>query len=234
MQYDVTLLKGKLIKRYKRFMADIELENGSIITAHCTNSGSMKTVLEIGATVYVSPADNPKRKLKYTWEMIELNGQLVGINTSIPNKIGFEEISANNIPELAGYEIVKKEVKYGKNSRIDIYLEDPKLGIHYVEIKNVTLSYGNNLAEFPDSVTTRGTKHLHELIDMVKEGHKASMLYIIQRQDCHTFTTAKTIDPNYHQALLDAKKAGVNILAYDCKITPTSITLNNKINIDLT
>ena len=197
MKFHAPLVKGTLVKRYKRFMADVTLEDGSTVTAHCANSGSMLSVNEPGAEVWISPAANPDRKLKWTWELIRIGRSLVGINTSLPNAIVAEAIEKGKIPELAGYESLRREVKYGKNSRIDILLEDPKKGLCYVEIKNVTMrrDLKDGPLEFPDGVTSRGAKHLVELADMVAEGHRAVMLYLVQRGDGDRFEIAADIDP---------------------------------------
>ncbi len=229
MKFHAPLLKGRLIKRYKRFMADVELENGETVTAHCANSGSMLSVNEPGAEVWISPAKNPDRKLKYTWEMIRIGRSLVGINTSHPNALVYDAIAAGKVSELTGYADARREVKYGKNSRIDVLLEDDKKGLCYVEVKNVTMR--RNLkagapVEFPDGVTARGAKHLVELSDMVRDGHRAVMFYLVQRGDgAGGVTIARDIDPNYGEALDKARAAGVEILAYGCKLTPEGITL---------
>jgi sugar fermentation stimulation protein A len=229
MKFHAPLLKGLLIKRYKRFMADVELDTGETVTAHCANSGSMLSVNEPGAEVWLSPAQNPDRKLKFTWEMIRIGRTLVGINTSHPNAIVAEAIEAGKIAELKGYETLRREVKYGKNSRIDVLLEDPKKGLCYVEVKNVTMR--RNLkagapVEFPDGVTARGAKHLVELSDMVKQGHRAVMFYFVQRGDgAGGVTIARDIDPEYGKALDKARKRGVEIVAYGCKLTTQAITV---------
>jgi len=232
MKFPVPLLKGTLVQRYKRFMADIVLESGEEITAHCANSGSMLGVKEPGSEVWVSPADNPKRKLKYTWELIKVGKSFVGINTSLPNKIVQESIETGVVPELQGYATLRREVKYGKNSRIDILLEDDAKPDCYVEIKNVTLRR-DKLAEFPDAVTARGTKHLGELANQVKAGDRAVMYYLTQREDCDTFTVARDIDPTYAEALEMAMKAGVEVICYQCKLSPTEIKVVSRLNLEL-
>jgi len=229
MKFHAPLLKGRLIKRYKRFMADVELETGETVTAHCANSGSMLSVNEPGAEVWLSPAKNPDRKLKYTWEMIRIGRSLVGINTGHPNYLVSEAIEAGKVKELKGYESLRREVKYGKNSRIDVLLEDPKKGLCYVEVKNVTMRRdlkSGAPVEFPDGVTARGAKHLVELSDMVKEGHRAVMFYLVQRGDgAGGVTIARDIDPAYGAALDKARTQGVEIVAYGCKLTSDGITL---------
>ena len=179
MKFHAPLVKGTLVKRYKRFMADVTLEDGTVVTAHCANSGSMLSVNEPAAEVWISPAANPDRKLKWTWELIRIGKTLVGINTALPNAIVAEAIEAGKVAELTGYETLRREVKYGQNSCIDILLEDPKKGLCYVEIKNVTMrrDLADGPLEFPDGVTSRGAKHLVELADMVY-----SFLFV-QRRD---------------------------------------------------
>jgi sugar fermentation stimulation protein A len=226
MKFPDPLIRGILVKRYKRFLSDIELENGGVVTAHCANPGSMLSVNDTGAEVWLSPARNPERKLRYTWEMIRIGKHLVGINTALPNGLIEEAIRKNAIAELAGYDSLRREVKYGKNSRIDILLESPGKPPCYVEVKNVTMKRDRTAKgpyEFPDAVTVRGTKHLHELADMVKQGARAVMVYLAQRQDGKTFTVAGDIDPAYAEALKTAQKAGVEAICYGCKLTPREI-----------
>lgn len=237
MKFPNPLIKGTLIKRYKRFLADVTLETGEEITAHCANPGSMLGLKDPGSTVWLSPATNPKRKLKYSWELIETNDfnkkTLVGINTSLPNKLAEEAILNGTIKELLDYQNLKREVKYGENSRIDILLDNPEINEQkcYVEIKNVHLLRENNLAEFPDSVTARGAKHLKELSDMVKQGHRAVMFYLIQREDCTSFSLAEDIDKAYKDAFLKAIDTGVEAIAYKCKLTTTEIKVTKPVKI---
>jgi len=225
MKFETDLIKGKLVKRYKRFLADVELENGETVTAHCANSGSMLSVKEAGSTVWLSPSNNPKRKLKYTWELIEIAGHNVGINTSHPNKIVEEAILAGQIEELTGYEKLRREVKYGQNSRIDILLEDAAKPACYVEVKNVTLRRGDQ-ADFPDAVTARGAKHLRELGDMVEEGHRAVMFYLVQRPDCTLMDIARDIDPTYDSELKTAIKRGVEVICYQCRVGTDEVVVD--------
>ncbi|MEK9677579.1 MAG: DNA/RNA nuclease SfsA [Rhodospirillaceae bacterium] len=232
MNFPDPLIKGTLVKRYKRFLSDIVLESGEEITAHCANSGTMLSVNDPGSEVWVSPARNPDRKLKFTWELIRVGKSLVGINTALPNKIVQEAIEAGTVPELQGYAMLRREVKYGKNSRIDILLEDAAKPPCYVEIKSVTMRR-DKVAEFPDAVTARGTKHLGELADQVKVGSRAVMFYLIQREDCETFTLADDIDPAYAEALTVARKAGVEVLAYKCSLTPEEIKVVAPIALEL-
>lgn len=236
MKFPDPLIPGKLIKRYKRFLADVELTDGTVVTAHCANSGSMLCVKDEGAKVWLSPARNPDRKLKYTWELIKIGKALVGINTQWPNRIVEESIVAGKIPELDGYDSLRREVKYGKNSRIDLLLEDPKRRKCYVEVKSVTLRRGraaDDPLEFPDAVTARGTKHLGELSDMVRQGHRAVMMYLAQRGDGRRFTIAADIDPAYAEALDAAIKAGVEVLCYDCKLNVRGIELSAPVELAL-
>ena len=234
MEFLDPLIPGRLIKRYKRFLADVELVGGEIVTAHCANSGSMLNVKEPGSEVWLSPARNPDRKLRYTWELIKINDTLVGINTALPNSIVEEAIIARKIPELEGYASLRREVKYGKNSRIDILLEDLSLPKCYVEVKNVTLKRGlgeANLVEFPDSVTARGAKHLAELSDMVAQGYRSVMLYLVQRQDGDAFTIAADIDPAYKTALDKAMSTGVEILCYQCTVDTKKIEVSKSLKL---
>lgn len=224
MNFNTPLLQGTLIKRYKRFMADIQLDSGDEITAHCPNSGAMWGVKDPGLRVWVSEATNPNRKLKYTWEMVEVDGALIGVNTSHPNALVEEGIQSGVITELQGYATLKREVKYGVNSRIDILLDDPSKGKCYVEVKNVHMMRTPGLVEFPDSVTERGAKHMGELAQMVKDGHRAVIVYLVQRSDGTTFKTASDIDPKYHEACVAAFATGVEPLVYDCHMTPQGIT----------
>jgi len=230
LKFEKELVHGKLIKRYKRFLADIELDTGEVVVAHCTNSGSMKSCLENGAEVYLTPVDDPKRKTKFTWEMIKINGDWVGINTGNPNKLAFEAISNGEIPGLDGYTTVKREVKFG-DSRFDVYAENEQEKC-FVEVKNVSMKE-NEYALFPDAVTTRGQKHLKTLMEVKKQGMRAVMLYIIQRSDVQIFAPAKEIDPAYAELLKEAQTAGVEIFPMQAKVTPTEITLSKKLPFEL-
>ncbi len=228
MNFPARIQKGKLIKRYKRFLADIDL-NGEIITAHCANSGSMMGVKDEGSAVWVTAAQNPNRKLKWDWQVIEIGGAKACINTALPNSIVEEAILAGDIADLSGYASLRREVKYGQNSRIDILLEDEDRPKCYVEIKNVTLSRTAGLAEFPDSPTARGTKHLRELADMAREGHRAVMFYLVNRDDCSSFKLADDIDPHYAAEYVHAKSVGMEILVYSTDIKVNSITLDKSL-----
>ena len=230
MKFEKELVHGRLIKRYKRFLADVELDSGEIVVAHCTNSGSMKSCLENGAEVYLTPVDDPKRKTKFTWEMIKINGDWVGINTGNPNKLAYEAISNGEIPGLKGYTTVKREVKFG-DSRFDVYAENETEKC-FVEVKNVSMKE-KEYALFPDAVTTRGQKHLKTLMEVKKQGMRAVMLYIIQRSDVQLFAPAKEIDPAYAGLLKQAHKAGVEIFPMQAKVTPLEITLSKKLPFEL-
>jgi len=235
MKFEHKLLRGTLIKRYKRFLADVRLDDGTIVTAHCANSGSMMGLKDAGTIVWLSPATNPKAKLNYKWELLEAGGSLVGINTSLPNRLVEEAISNGSITELEGYHNLRREMKYGKNSRIDIFLSGSTLGDAdcYVEVKSVTLSRQKNIAEFPDSVTLRGTKHLQELSQMVMDGHRAMMVYLVQRNDCTEFRIAADIDPAYAAALDAALYNGVEAVCYGCNLTCKEIIVKQRIPIRL-
>jgi sugar fermentation stimulation protein A len=232
MQFPDPLIRGRLIKRYKRFLSDHEIDGGAVVVAHCANPGAMLGLDEPGSEVWLSPARNPARKLKYSWELLRVGDSLVGINTALPNGIVAEAIEAGKIPELSGYDSQRREVKYGKNSRIDILLEDHSKPPCYVEVKNVHLKR-HGRAEFPDSVTARGAKHLRELADMVAEGARAVMVYLVQREDCDSFAIAGDLDPTYAEAFARARAAGVEAICYSCKLTTQSITLDRALPLDL-
>ena len=225
MRFPDPLVRGRLVKRYKRFLSDIALDGGEMVTAHCANPGSMLGLDGPGSEVWLSPARNPARKLRFSWELIRVDGSLVGINTALPNAIVAEAIEDGRIPELAGYDSLRREVRYGENSRIDILLEGGARPPCYVEVKNVHLKR-HDLAEFPDSVTARGAKHLREMATMVASGCRAVMVYLVQREDCPGFAIAGDIDPAYAAALESARAAGVEALCYCCKLTTEAITLD--------
>lgn len=235
MKFPSPLIRGRLVKRYKRFLADVVLDDGRAITCTCPNTGSMLGLTEPGSIVWLSESDSPTRKYRFTWQMIE-NGisgtpALVGINTQHPNKLVTEAIEAGRIAPLKGYASLKREQKYGANSRIDILLEDDNKGRAFVEIKNVHLMRSPGHAEFPDSITERGAKHLRELAQMVQQGHRAVMLYLVQRADARRFTIAADIDPAYATAFKAATEAGVEALAYRCRLSASEIVLDAKIPI---
>jgi sugar fermentation stimulation protein A len=221
------LLRGTLIKRYKRFIADVKLRNGHIVTALCPNTGSMKSCSEPGRTVYLSRHNRPERKLKYTWELIEMPTSLVGVNTGIPNKLVKKSIEQGIIKELTGFNKIRSEVKYGKNSRIDILLENNNKKT-FIEIKNCTLME-KGVCYFPDAVTSRGLKHLIELQREVQSGNRAVMFYLIQRMDVTRFEPASHIDSAYSEELKKAYSNGVKILAYDVKIDTKEIAINKPV-----
>ena len=233
MHFPSPLLTGTLIQRYKRFLADVRLDDGSTVTATCPNTGSMMGLKEPGQRVWLSTSDSPTRKYRHTWEMVETDlgagPALVGINTGHPNKLVAEAVEAKRIKELAGYASLRREVKYGKNSRIDLLLEDPAKGMCYVEIKNVHMMRKAGFAEFPDSVTERGAKHLAEMSDMVREGHRAVMVFLIQRGDAKSLTLARDVDAGYGAAFDAAKAAGVETIAVRCKLSTAAITVDTTI-----
>lgn len=221
MQFETKLVHGKLIKRYKRFLADILLDDGLEITAHCTNSGSMKSCIEEGAEVYLTyHGENTNRKTLYTWEMIRINGKWVGVNTGNPNKLAFEIVAESKIKQLKGYTKVKREVKWG-DSRFDVYAENEHEKC-FIEVKNVTYKV-EDYALFPDAVTTRGQKHLETLVKLRKEGYRAVMLYIVQRTDIDFFGPATHIDPDYASKLLKAINNGVEVIPLMVNVEPTKI-----------
>ncbi len=236
MKLPAPLFKGTLIKRYKRFMADVALDNGETVTAHCANPGSMMGLTDPGTTVWLSKTDNPKRKLKYSWEILELKiaGQpaTVGINTNHPNALVSEAIESGLIAELGGYDTLRREVKYGRNSRIDMLLESDGKAPCYVEVKNVHLLRQPRLAEFPDSVTARGAKHLDELADMVESGARAVMVYLVQRDDADKLSLARDMDPYYAERFDAAIARGVEALCYDCTLSNEEITVNRRLVIN--
>ncbi|MBM3632127.1 MAG: DNA/RNA nuclease SfsA [Alphaproteobacteria bacterium] len=223
-------LPGHLIKRYKRFLADISLDSGEIVTAHCANPGALLGGTTPGLRVWASYNPSPNRQLSYDWQIVEMDNTMVGVNTSLPNKIAEEAILAEKITELTGYDTLKREVKYGNNSRIDILLSSPEKPPCYVEVKNVHLKRENG-AEFPDSVTTRGAKHLRELEDIAALGARAVMLYIIQRDDCSHFSFAADIDPIYAACAANAFTHGVEAYAYVCNVNQSGIFLHKSVPI---
>lgn len=236
MNFPSKLQRGTLLKRYMRFLADIRLDDGTEITATCPNTGSMMGLKALGSPVWVSTSDSLTRKYKHTWEIVETDlGQgrvFVGINTQHPNKLVEAAIVAGLVPSLAGYATLSREQKYGVNSRIDILLDDAKKGRAYVEVKNVHLSRTAGLAEFPDSVTERGAKHLVELGDMVAAGHRAVMCYLVQRNDCHSLSFAAEIDPGYVAAYVEAVKRGVEVVAVRCTVSPACIVADTLIPVN--
>jgi sugar fermentation stimulation protein A len=235
MRYPAPLIPATLIKRYKRFLADVMLPSGETVTAHCANPGSMIGLMPPGARVWLSRSDNPSRKLAHSWELIEVDlgsgAELVGINTSLPNALAAEAIAAGRIPELVGYANVRREVKYGKNSRVDFLLEGSGRAPCYVEIKNMHLMRAPGFAEFPDAVTKRGAKHLAELSDMVAAGHRAVMLFLVQIGSAQRFKVARDIDPAYGRAYDAARACGVEAIARRCRLSHDGIEVAEAISI---
>ena len=232
MRFAPLLISGRLIRRYKRFLADIDLDGIGLVTAHCANPGALLGGTTPGLRVWVSHSPSLTRKLAYSWQIVEMDNTLVGVNTSLPNILAAEAILDGRIPELGGYAVLKREVKYGQNSRIDWLLTHPQKPPCYVEVKNVHLKRGSG-AFFPDSVTTRGTKHLKELGDIAATGARAVMLYIIQRNDCSSLSFAADIDPVYAAAATHAFSQGfsrgVEALAYGCSVAPEGVEVNKKV-----
>lgn len=229
MEFATPLLPARLIRRYKRFLADVRLEDEREVTAHCANPGSMMGLAAPGTKVWLEPNDDPKKKLKFGWRLVDHeNGHFTGVDTSVPNRALKAALIAHQVPGLPAYDLVRPEVKYGENSRIDFLLSGDGPDT-YVEVKSVTLSRKKGLAEFPDSVTARGAKHLAELSKMVAQGHRAIMFYLVQRTDCQAMTLATDIDPTYAAAFADAKAAGVTAMAHSCAISPDAITLAGSI-----
>jgi sugar fermentation stimulation protein A len=230
MIYQPALIHGKLIRRYKRFLADVLLDDGSEIIAHCTNSGSMKSCLETGADVYLSPVNDDKRRTRFTWEMISINGDWVGINTSVPNKLAYEAIIAGVIPGFENITAVTREVSYG-NSRFDLFAECREEKC-FIEVKNVTLKQGG-YALFPDAITIRGQKHLKTLVEVKKAGMRAVMLYIVQRTDVVVFAPATEIDPVYALLLREAVREGVEVIVMQAKVSPLGIEIINQMPVEI-
>ncbi|MET0652946.1 MAG: DNA/RNA nuclease SfsA [Hyphomicrobiaceae bacterium] len=235
MRFPSPLIRGTLIQRYKRFLADVRLADDSVVTASCPNTGSMMGLTAPGSTVWLSQSDSPTRKYRHTWELVEVDlGKgplLVGINTGHPNKLVAEAIGARRVKALSGYPELRREVNYGRNSRIDILLQCAAKGLCYVEIKNVHLSRRHGLAEFPDSVTERGVKHLAEMSDMVRAGHRAVMVYLVQRSEATKLAFARDVDPTYGLAFDKAVAAGVEAIALRCRISTEEIVVDRAIPI---
>ena len=224
MEFTTPLIAARLIRRYKRFLADVRLPDGTQAVAHCPNPGSMMGMADEGIKIWLEPNDDPRKKLKYGWRLIEQDdGHFVGVDTGVPNRVVGPALLAHQIAGLPPYDAVRAEVKYADKSRIDFLLSDAV--DTYVEVKSVTLSRTAGLAEFPDSVTARGAKHLEALTQMVAQGHRAVMFYMVQRTDCAALSLAADIDPAYAAAFARATKAGVQVLAYDCEIDPKGVTL---------
>ena len=227
MNFEKILISGVFLKRYKRFFVDVKI-NGKIVTAHCPNTGSMMGLLNKGNKVWLSESNDPKRKLSYTLQIIEDGKNKVGVNTHLTNKIVYDALKNKLIPEFKSLDTIKKEVKFGKNTRFDFLLtkKDKKI---FIEVKNVTLSRRKGIAEFPDAITTRGQKHINELLKAKKGGYDIYLLYVIQRDDCNTFKLARDIDPNYSELLIKSVEKKLNVLCYDCKFSSKGIKINRKI-----
>ena len=229
MRFQTDLIPARLIRRYKRFLADARLEDGREITAHCANPGSMMGLADEGMKIWLEPNDDRKKKLKYGWRLVDHeNGHFTGVDTSVPNRTLKAALEAREIDGLGEYEVVRPEVKYGEKSRIDFLLQGSGPDT-YVEVKSVTLCREPGLAEFPDSVTKRGAKHLAELSAMVAEGHRAVMLYLVQRTDCSEMSLAGDIDPTYARAFTDARAAGVEMMCLGTKITPEGVWVEERL-----
>ena len=229
MRFPAPLIPATLIRRYKRFLADVALGSGETLTVHVANPGAMIGLSTPGARVYVSKSDNARRKLSHSWELVEVDlgsgPELVGVNTSYPNALVLEAIAAKQIPELDGYSLVRREVRYGRNCRVDFLLEDAHRPPCYLEVKNVHLMRQSRLAEFPDAVTARGVKHLDELVATAALGARAVMLFVIQIGSAERFTVARDIDPRYAQALDRARQSGVEALAWCCQVSADAISV---------
>ena len=230
MNFENKLISGQLVNRYKRFFVDVKIDK-KIVTAHCPNTGSMQGLLKKGNKVWLTKSNDPKRKLKYTLQIIESNGSKVGINTHLTNKIVFDALINNQIKNFKAVDI-KPEVKFGSNTRFDFLITE-SISKKFIEVKNVTLSRTNKLAEFPDSVTLRGAKHINELLKAKARGYDVYLIFVIQRDDCNQFSIARDIDPKYADLLSEAVKKKLNILCYDCKFSPNGIKLNKQIKINI-
>ena len=232
MRFATALTSATLVRRYKRFLSDHRLADGAVIKAHCANPGTMMGLNQPGMATWLSRATNPARSLPWSWELVKAGRALVGINTSHPNGLVADAIRDGAIAELAGYATLRREVRYGVDSRIDILLEDAGRPPCYVEVKNVHLSRRSGLAEFPDCVTARGAKHLRELAQVVADGGRAVMVYLVQRADCRSFALAADIDPGYAAALDEARAAGVETLCYQCNVKRSGIIVDRRLPFD--
>ena len=228
MRFQTPLVPGVLVRRYKRFLADVILEDGQEVTAHCANPGSMMGLADPGQRIWLEPNDDPRKKLKFGWRLVDHGGgHFTGVDTAVPNRVLRAALLAREVPTLDTFEAVRAEVPYGEKSRIDFLLTADGHRDTYVEVKSVTLSRTSGLAEFPDSITARGTKHLGELAEMVRQGHRAVMLYLVQRTDCDRMTLADDIDPAYATVWAAATRAGVETLALNCQISIQEVRLGN-------
>jgi sugar fermentation stimulation protein A len=229
MDFPSPLARGRLVSRYKRFFADVMLDDGTAVTAHCPNPGAMLGLNTPGLPAYVSRSDDPKRKLAHTLELIEVDGGLVGINTMLPNRLVGEALAAGAIPEVAGYASIRREVKYGEASRVDFLLEDPEKGRCWLEVKNCHLMRTPGLAEFPDCVAARSARHLRELSAMAAAGDRAAALFVVQRTDCETFSACAELDPAFAAALTEAAARGVEVLVYACDMSLAGVKIARRI-----
>ena len=230
MRFQTPLVPATLIRRYKRFLADCLLEDGREVTAHVANPGSMLGLKDEGLRIWLEPNDDPKKKLKWAWRLVEhTDGHFTGVDTGVPNRVLKAALMAGEVAGLDGYDLVRPEVKYGENSRIDFLLTGADRPDCYVEVKSVTLSRTPGPAEFPDSVTTRGAKHMADLAEVARSGHRAVIFYLVQRTDAREVTIAGDIDPTYAAAVRSALEAGVEPLAYGCRITPGGVTLGKRL-----
>ena len=231
MNFENKLITGLFIKRYKRFFVDVKM-GSKIVTAHCPNTGSMMGLLKKGNKVWLTKSDNPKRKLKYTLQIIEDQSSKVGINTHITNKIAFDALKNSIIEKFKNFETIRPEVNFGLNTRFDFLITEGKKK-SFIEVKNVTLSRKKGIAEFPDAITSRGLKHIEELLKASQKGYEIYLLFLIQRDDCNKFELAKDIDPKYCELLIKAVKKNLNVLCYDCKFSTKGIKLNRKIHFSI-
>jgi len=232
MEFAQELLRGELVRRYKRFLADVRLRNGRVVTCHCPNPGSMRGCLAEGAPVWLSRATHPRRKLRYTWELVEMGGVMICVNTIRANEVVAEAIGASRVARLTGYGEIRREVRYGEKSRVDLLLTGAA-GSCYVEVKSVTLGVGGRTSAFPDSVTERGARHLRELTAMVRQGHRAVLLFCSARTDTARVRPADEIDPRYGRALRQAVSAGVEVMAHRCEVSPEGIRLAEEVPVVL-
>ena len=233
MRIELPTLEGRFLRRYKRFFADVELPDGSVVTAHCPNTGSLLGCLEAGRRAILRDSQDPRRKLRYVFQAIEVGRTLVNVDTSLPNRVVYEALLAGELPELAGYDDVRREVAYGEGSRIDLLLARRRSRkLCYVEVKNTTLAEGRT-ALFPDAVTERGRKHLHELEGVVAQGHRAVQLFFVSRADVRRFVPADAIDPAYAEALRRAARAGVEVLAYSARVRPGTLQVHRRLPVEL-
>jgi sugar fermentation stimulation protein A len=231
MKFPVPLVPATLIRRYKRFLADVRFADGSEAVAHCADPGAMLSVARPGAPIWLLPAGGKNRKLAWSWALADIDGTMIGTNTSLPNRLAEEAIRAGTIPELAGYETIRREVKYGLASRVDLVLAAPGRPDCYVEVKNVHLCREPGLAEFPDCVTQRGAKHLEEMAGMVALGMRAVTLYIVQRADCTAFRPAADLDPGYARGFRRAVDAGMEVLCYACHVATDGIAVAGRVEV---